>query len=198
MPVGPVDTVLEGDVDVPMVERIFSSIGLKMGRIFGLRGKNHIDGRLGAYNNAARHSEWFCLRDLDTDADCAPALLQQLLPRPAPRMRFRLAVRAGEAWLLGDRERVSEFLSVPIGRIPQAPDDLANPKLAMVNLARRSRRKTIRNGMVPRPGMSGIVGAEYSSLMIEFAGTRWRPSAAARVSPSLAACIDSLRPWVGE
>jgi hypothetical protein len=61
-----------------------------------------------------------------------------------------VAVREVEAWLLSDRANLVRFLSVPVSHVSRTPELLDNPKSAMVELARRSRRRDIREDMVPR------------------------------------------------
>lgn len=188
-----IPVVLEGDTDVPVVSRLFELVGLELGTVYGLRGKNLLDQRLPAYNNAARHSQWFALRDLNGDAPCAAGLVEALLPHRAAGMCLRIAVRATESWLLADRDRMSEFLSVPVHRIPADPEAIDNPKLYLVNLARRSRKRASREDMVPAPGTTARVGPGYSARIIEFASKIWRPEVARAASPSLARCMAALR-----
>lgn len=188
-----IPVVLEGDTDVPVVGRLFEMAGLELGTVYGLRGKNWLDQKLPAYNNAARHTQWFALRDLNGDAPCAAGLVELLLPARAAGMCLRIAVRASESWLLADRDRMAEFLSVPAYRIPADPDAIDNPKLHLVNLARKSRRRAIREDMVPAPGTTARVGPGYSARIIEFASEIWRPEVARAASPSLARCIAALQ-----
>lgn len=187
-----IPVLVEGDTDVPVIRKLFDMLGLEIGTVYGLRGKYWLDQRLQAYNQAARHRQWFALRDLNGDADCAPSLLAELIPMRSQGMCFRVAVRAIESWLLADRQRIAQFLRVPAARVPGEPDAIANPKLEVVNLARRSRKRDIRIDMVPRPGMSARVGPGYSARIIEFAAGSWRPDVAKESSPSLARCIAAL------
>ena len=190
-----IPVLLEGDVDVPMVEKLLHHVGLEIGTVYGLQGKGQVDRRLRNYNAAARHAPWFVLRDLNGDAHCAPGLIRDLLPAPARQMCFRIAVRAAEAWMLADRERAAGFLSVREAWIPENPDELERPKVELVRLARRSRRRAVRRDMVPSEGTSGVVGPGYSARMIEFIVNHWRPEVAAMRSPSLARSIEAMRTW---
>lgn len=192
---GPVliSAAVEGDTDEAVVRRLIDSIGAKVGRVFGRKGKPHLRQGIQGYNNAARHLPWLVLVDLDHDADCAPPLRHQWLPNPSPLLCFRVAVRAVEAWLLADAEAVSGFLDVVPNRIPNNPEGLDDPKAAMVNLARLSRRSAVRADMVPRPGSGRQVGPAYTSRMIEFVQSHWRPDVAARHADSLRRTIDCLR-----
>lgn len=77
--------------------------------------------------------------------------------------------------------------------MPANPEGLEFPKQAMVNLARRSRRRDIRLDMAPHDGSGRTEGPAYASRMIEFATDRWRPEVAAAHADSLRRAIDRLR-----
>ena len=94
---------------------------------------------------------------------------------------------------MADAEALAGYLGVPRGRVPRAPEGLDDPKGAMVALARRSRRKAIREDMVPREGSGRRVGPAYAARLIEYAATAWRPGVAARHAESLRRAIDCLR-----
>lgn len=190
-----IPVLVEGDTDVPIVRRLLEMIGFEVGTVYGLRGKGWLDYRLPAYNHAARYARWFVLRDLNDDAHCAPELLGRLLTNPARGLCLRIAVRASEAWLLADKERMASFLSVSPHRIPANPDAIANPKREIVELARRSRRRAIREDIVPAAGTSSRVGPGYTARMIEFGASLWRPQIAATASASLSRSIAALERW---
>lgn len=190
-----VTVAVEGSTDVPVAERLLRMAGFLPGKVYALNGKNKLDQSLGGFNNAARFSRWFVLRDLDEDAACAPELTQRLLPAPAQWMSLRIAVRAVEAWLLADREKISRFLGVSIDRIPSQHDHLENPKATLVAIAKHSRSREIREDMVPAPGTSARVGPAYASHIIEFTRDHWRPSVAASRSESLRSCVSALKRW---
>jgi hypothetical protein len=59
----------------------------------------------------------------------------------------------------------------------------------MVNLARKSRKRTIREGLVPAPGSGANVGPTYASDLRNFAKEAWRPAVASRRAPSLDRCL---------
>ena len=106
---------------------------------------------------------------------------------------FGLAVRAVEAWLLADTERIAAFLRIARGRVPGDPETLDNPKATMVALTRASRRKDVREDMVPRDGSGRPIGPAYSSRLIEFISYSWRPEVAAERADSLRRAIDCLK-----
>jgi hypothetical protein len=164
--------------------------GVAVAHVVG--GKTKLDPRLNGYNNAARYAPWVVIRDLDTE-ECAPVLVQRLLPAPAEFMCFRVAVRAIESWLLADAANLAAYLRVRVGLVPGDPDALPNPKTALVTLANRSTARGIREDMVPRPGSGASIGPNYPARLIEFARDRWNPLAAAGTSPSLNRAIDRIR-----
>jgi hypothetical protein len=190
-----VTAAVEGDTDIPIVQRLLEVVGLDLGGVFGLSGKDLLDRRINGYNNAARFSPWIVLRDLNSDAPCPSGLLGALLPEPAHFMCLRLAVHATEAWLLADRERAAQFLAVPLSRIPVDLDAVENPKRFLVELARRSRRSTVRADILPLPGTSARVGPGYTTRLIDFASNAWRPAIAAKQSRSLSRSLAALRRW---
>jgi len=95
-----------------------------------------------------------------------------------------------------DRELLARFLAIDTSRVPHNPESVDHPKNMMVDLARHSRRREIREDMVPRPGSARAVGPSYTARLIEFVtGTKasWRPEVAARHSQSVNRSLRCLR-----
>lgn len=192
----PVAGAVEGLLDEAVLRVLLGHVGLEAGPVYGKRGKAFLRDKIHGWNNGARFAPWVVLVDLDRDFDCAPPLAAEWLPTPASGMRLRVAVRAIEAWLLADRDSMRRFLGVNAAAIPLSPDGLADPKGSVVEIARRSRFRKIREGLVPRAESGRREGPEYTSRLIDFAssgGPRWRPEVAARSSDSLRRCIEALR-----
>lgn len=189
----PVTIAVEGASDVPVLRRILDHVGCSIYVVHGRRGKAQIDRNIGGYNNAARFSPWIVLRDLDHDAACPQTLVDHLLPKPAEWMRFRIAVREVESWLLADPASVARFLRIRRVFVPGQPDQLDDPKGMLVNLARRSPISAIRADMVPAVGMSGTVGPAYTSRIAEFALGAWMPEVAMDNSDSLRRCVERIK-----
>lgn len=186
---------VEGDVDEIVLRRLVEHAGGTPGPVHGKNGKAHLLQRLSGYNQAAYQAPWLVLVDLDDDAECAPPYRASCLPQPAPYMCFRIVVREVEAWLLADRDRLAQFLSVNVSRIPLNPEEIDEPKRTMVQLASLSRRRGIREDMVPRPEGGRDVGPGYTGRLIEFVMNTqqgWRPTVAARSSNSLMRCVRDL------
>jgi hypothetical protein len=186
--------VVEGDVDAAVVRRLVLEAGIGVGSMHVKRGKQNVRSRIVSYNAASRQMPFFVLVDLDSDYDCAPALIADWLPDGEEKLCFRIAVRAVEAWLLGDRARIASFFRVKQRDIPAYPEQIVAPKRILVEIARRSTSSAIRADVVPRPGSGRIVGQAYSSRLIEFITSRegWRPEVAAEVCDSLRCARQAL------
>lgn len=199
MPASPVifSAAVEGPVDEAVLRRVVEPLGASLGGVFGRNGKSGLLKQLPNYNQAAHHSPWIVLVDLDQDAGCAPPARAQWLATPAPNMCFRIAVREVESWLLADRESLASFLSVTQSRIPIQPETLDNPKETLVNLARRSRRRDIQIDMVPRPGSGRSIGPAYTSRVIEYVLHDWRPEIAINHADSLLRLHNRVTELIG-
>jgi len=190
-----VTAAVEGMVDEAVAQRLVEHIGAEIGPVHGRQGKAQLRKNLNAYNQAARYAPWLVLMDPDSEAECGPALRLMLLSNPAPMMRFRIAVREVESWLLADRERFAKFLGVSAAAFPIAPETEPDPKRTVVELARRSKRREIREDIIPRIGSGRSEGPGYASRMMEFALDRkrgWRPDVAASHAESLRRCLAAL------
>ena len=183
---------VEGIVDESVLRCLVRHMGATPGPIHIKNGKGNIHSHILGYNNAARLQPWVVLIDLNHD-ECAPGILQSWLPTPASHMCFRIAVREIEAWLLADRDSIAHFLGVNLADVPTNPEEIANPKQTMVALATNSRRREIRQDMVPRATSGRVVGPAYSSRLIEFAENAWQPQVASRSSDSLNRCLACLQ-----
>ena len=80
----------EGRTDAPVIRRLLAAVGHQAAVVHGQRGKSAIDQNLLGYNNASQFAPWLVVRDMDHDAECASALVAELLPTPGQYMRFRV------------------------------------------------------------------------------------------------------------
>ena len=192
-----ISAAVEGIGDEAVARTLILFAGASPGLVHGKQGKPFLQQRIRGYSAAARHEPWIVLVDLDNDHVCAPPLRAFWLPELTPHLCFRVAVRAVEAWLLADAERIAAFLGIARGRVPADPETLDHPKATMIALARASRRRDIREDMVPRDGSGRPVGPAYSSRLIEFASSSWRPKVATQHADSLRRTIDRLKRLAG-
>jgi hypothetical protein len=184
---------VEGIVDEAILRRLIHDAGALPGAVYNNDGKNNLRKKIKAYNEAAKHSPWIVLLDLNHEEGCAPSLRNKWLTKVNQFMCFRVAVREIESWLLADKQRIAQFLGVAIAKVPSLPDSLDDPKRIMVDLARHSRYKAIREDMVPRPNSGRSEGPAYASRLMEFIRKFWRPSAAEKNSDSLRRCRRAIR-----
>jgi hypothetical protein len=191
-----VNLVVEGYLDQRVVEKVFAERGIKIAGIHGKQGKDFIMSRMSGYYHGAATagSRWLVLLDLDDD-NCAPEFLKDHSPGSNDNFMLRLAVRELESWLLADRSRIAAFLGVPKEKVPMQVESLRKPKKTIVDLARKSRKKDIRQDIPPQPGVSAQQGILYNSRMEEFVTKFWRVDVAERSSDSLRRFLKSLATW---
>ena len=133
------------------------------------------------------------LIDLDTPRECPPGLIRSWIRGALnPRFFFRVAVMEVESWVMADRMEFADFLSIPFHRIPSPTDNILNPKEFLLSLARRSKKKAIREALVPAQGATLSVGNQYNTLLSEFVQDHWDLERAATASPSLKRTLDRL------
>ena len=94
--------------------------------------------------------------------------------------------------MMADRKSFSEFFAVAESRVPRNPDDLDDPKQALLNLIRRSRSRDLRDDMLPRSGSTAQEGPAYTSTLSEYVARSWSPRLAAKSSPSLARAMRAV------
>lgn len=189
----PTSLAIEGTSDEGACQAILAACGAHAALVLGRAGKAQLLQKVSNYNRAAAQGPWLVLVDLDNDhGACAAVACREWLPSPLPGMCFRIAVREMEAWLLADAATLGPFLGVSRANIPLDPEGLEDPKQVLINLARRSSKRRIREGMVPRAGSGSLVGPTYVADVNEYARSHWRPEVAASVSPSLGRCLVRL------
>jgi hypothetical protein len=187
-----VTAAVEGAVDEAIAVRLAREFDMSLCRVFSTRGKPKLLRSLHGYNRAAARSPWWVMVDLDQDGECPAHYAEAILPNPSQHMKLRVVVRAAEAWLLADRTKFARHLRIREGTIPLDPEALDDPKQVVVELAKGSSSRSIREGLTPRPGAGRKVGPGYAASMIEFAERLWNPRAAAERSESLRRCCDRL------
>lgn len=135
---------------------------------------------------------YLILTDLD-NKECAPTMIQEWLPETKnPNLIFRIAVREVESWVLADRPGFAKFLGISPKKVAAKPDDLPDPKAYLINLARKSRKRAIREDIVPRQGSTAKQGPAYNECLVSFVQEAWNPSNASLSSPSLERTIKAI------
>lgn len=156
--------------------------------------KQKIQNKISDINNASRGSPHLILTDQDTERDCPPAQIKRWILRDVqPNLLYRFATMEVESWVMAHRECFAKFLSVSSKKIPRHPDEISHPKEFLINLARKSRRSTLKKDLVPAPGATSKVGPDYNGRLCKFVRNHWRAEAAAENSPSLARALKRLQ-----
>jgi len=155
-------------------------------------GYGKIKKQIPVYNQAAQHGYYFVLTDLDNKYACAPLLIKDWLPdKAANQMLFRVAVHEIEAWLLADRKNFADFFSVSLSLIPLNPDNEKDPKLTIISLAKKSRKREIKEAFVP-VDIYVSQGPGYNTQFQNYIQNYWNIDSARKNSPSLEKTIKAL------
>jgi len=167
---------------------------LTLFQVMRKNGHGYIRARIRALNRTAHNLPVFVLIDLDDPVRCPADLISTFLPVPrAQRLLFRVAVMEVESWILADRAQFAKFLAIRDDAIPTNPDAVPRPKELIVSLARRSKRREIRDDLVPARGDTRVVGAAFNPRLISFVENSWNIDIAADASGSLRRTVDRLR-----
>lgn len=191
--------ILEGHLEEPVAEKLLSYCGHEKGIVHGLRGFGYIQTKAAKFHSLATEDEGvLVLTDfMDSRAPCPPhaldAYILKHIAHPSRTFLCRFAVAELESWLMADRQGLADFLKISVANIPANPDTLPDPKQQLVNLARKSRKTSIRNGIVPEKLHGGIVAPDYLATMRGFVRDHWNIAAAIESSPSLARCVHRLQ-----
>jgi len=194
-----INFLVEGRIDEAVAIKLASSAGFEPGTCFGKKGMSYIKKKITGFNLSAQGSLFFALVDLmDTSLTCPAEVLSQWLPHRNPNMMFRVVVKEIESWLLADRQGIAEFLHVNSAFIPHAVETLDDPKQTLIQIARRSRRKFIRETLAPAAGTTAREGILYNDEMTRFVQDHWNTEEARLNSPSLDQCIIRLNELKGK
>jgi hypothetical protein len=163
-----------------------------VGDCFNQRGNDQIKKNISGFNNAAKGMPYLVLTDLD-NADCPLVILSEWLTQPKhPNLLFRIAVKEVEAWLLAHREAFAKFLGISVDLIPGDADRIPDPKQLLINLAKKSRKRKLREAIVPEPNSTAKIGKDYNGQLIEFVNKSWQVASAQTNSPSLERAMNAL------
>jgi hypothetical protein len=188
-----INTLVEGRLDETAANRLITATGHQPGTCYGKKGFAYIQNKVRGFNQAASSGIYLVLVDfMDTKLGCPAEVVAQWLPHRQPHLLFRLVVRELESWLLADRENLARFLKISPVKIPAHPEQLSDPKLTLVNLARASRSKSIREALVPELDSTASEGRLYNSEMNRFIEDYWDITKARQDAESLNKCCSRL------
>ena len=160
--------------------------------IYNRGGNGYLKKNINGFNNAASGVPYLVGTDLDR-YDCPPALISDWLAHPKyHNLLIRVAVHEAEAWVLADREGFASFLGISAAKIPEDVEALAKPKETLIQLARTSRKRNVRDDICPPPHSTSKVGPNYNARLGGFVSQSWNPTVARLKSPSLNRTINRL------
>ena len=179
--------VAEDELSMAVLERVvgLSDRPFVVSRRLVEHGCGNIKRSIQKYRNASHVVPHIVLTDLD-QAECPASLIATWHAADLPAsMLFRVAVRETESWLLGDRLGFSENFHVALNKLPTAPEDLPDPKQALINLVRRCGKRRLAAELVPAEGSRASIGPLYNERLSAFASDAWDVDAATAACPSL-------------
>jgi hypothetical protein len=156
-------------------------------------GNGYLKSKCPNFNKMAARYPVLLITDLD-NSDCASALIESwfgILPRHA-NLKFRVAVREIESWLLADHQGMQNLLVKGANNIAANPDELPNPKEYLLQRAKRAPRD-VKNDLIRSKGALAKQGLGYNSRLCTFVREDWEPARASQRSNSLARAIQRLR-----
>ncbi|MDD2773241.1 MAG: hypothetical protein PHP45_06055 [Elusimicrobiales bacterium] len=189
-----VNLVVEDRLSEAVLKRIMNDFKLYPGTSFGLQGNGYIKKRIHAFQQAARYTPYIVLTDLD-DNPCPPQLIHSWLGAAIvePKFLFRIAVREIETWLLADKPNITSYLGVSEHCIPNDVErQISNPKEFLIDLAKRSRKKDIKEDIAPSNRSSAKYGKNYNGALIKFVSQIWNYNTAKHHSPSLDSALGAI------
>ena len=156
-------------------------------------GYGYLKKNIRAFNKAAKSLPFLVLTDLD-NSPCPPQMIKLWLDIPKhPNLLFRIAVREVESWILADREAVAGFLGTSEKKIPYDTDSLPDPKAFLIQLARKSRSRSLREDLAPPSGATSKQGPNYNNRIIAFIRNHWDADTASQHSRSSRRALERLR-----
>jgi hypothetical protein len=171
-----------------------------IGAVFGRKGNGYLKRMLPAFEFASRGSAHLVMADLD-DRPCVPDLIEdwfrceiaKYATRRHPNLLFRVAVHEAESWVMADREAFASFLGISVHHVPPQPDAVRDPKKQLLDLVRKSRKRELKDDIVPRLGDKRAIGPDYNGRLAEFVHSSWRASRAETASPSFGHAFAALK-----
>lgn len=161
----------------------------------GNKGNGYLRSRMSSWYQMAQQQVMVVLTDLDR-ANCVVEFRDQWLTNvPPDRLVFRVAVREVESWVLADHVAMRALIGAK-GVLPIAPDELPDPKQALLGLAKRA-PKQVREDLLKTIDGKLAQGLGYNARLKEWVNSQWSPHRAAERSPSLARARLRLNEVVG-
>lgn len=191
-----VNLACEDDLSEFVMVKLLDSFEGRFGvhQTYSKNGFGYLKSNVKGFSEASASVPFFLLTDLDR-YNCPMDLRKEWMDFiPHPRFIFRIAVREVESWLLADREGLASYFGVSITNFPDAPDLLEDPKQELIALAGRSRKREIKEDIVPR--RAARIGPNYNGRLMEFVNEHWDIARALTRSESLSRAHKHLERFI--
>jgi hypothetical protein len=164
-----------------------------VGTRFTHYGCGYLRNKILAFNNAAKAMPFLVVTDLD-NAICPSQMIKDWLGNTTchPNLIFRIAVHEVEAWLLADQINITKFLAVSTSLIDRPIEEIKDPKSFLINLSRKSKKRHIREAIVPDDGSTARIGRGYNDCLAMFVNQYWNLTEARKCSKSLDKMLNAL------
>jgi hypothetical protein len=190
----PINLAIEDDLSEAVLKEILqqSQRPFSVGSCLKRGGFGYLKKILPGINYAAQGSVYLVLTDLDNN-ECPLALMSQWLSAPKhPNLIFRVAVREVEAWVLAHRQAFAEFIGISVDLIPDDVDSVGDPKKLLIDLAKKSKNRQLRDAIVPAPKSTAKIGKDYNGQLIQFISSKWQADRAICHSRSLERAVNAI------
>ncbi|MEG4034659.1 hypothetical protein QUA03_12625 [Microcoleus sp. S36b_A4] len=190
----PINLVFEDVLSEAVLKQMLkqSQRPFSVGQCLNQRGYGKIKKVISGLNYAAKGMPYLVLTDLD-NAECPLVIISEWLTQPKhPNLLFRIAVKEVEAWLLAHREGFAQFLGISVDLIPGDADRIPDPKQLLINLAKKSKKRNLREAIVPDRNSTAKIGKDYNGQLIHFVNQSWQVASAQTNSPSLERAMNAI------
>lgn len=161
----------------------------------GGSGFGYLKSKINAFNSAAKRLPFFVLTD--QDIGCPPDKINNWLNgKIHPNLIFRIAVMEIESWVMADRQAIADFLSISVDNFPQNMDDISDPKQFLLAKARKSRKRNLKDDIVPKVGSTAKVGPNYNARLCDFVRNDWDVHRAKKHSESLNRAFRNVQKFI--
>ena len=187
-----INLVVEDDVHYNVIAKIIqsSSKSYEINRVYGRRGNDYIKKNIVGFNQASKITPFIILTDLDT-VDCPVTLIKDWINfKKHANLIFRIAVKEAESWLISDLNNFADFMGVSKDAVDHYPEQIGDPKEYIVTLAKRSKKKNIREDIVPTG--TAQIGKNYNSCIGDFIIKKWNVNNAKKTALSLQRFVKAL------
>ena len=157
----------------------------------GNRGNGYLRSRMGSWYQMAQQQVMVLLTDLDRANCLVEFRAQWLASAPPDNLLFRIAVREVECWVLADHVAMRTLIGAK-GVLPISPDELPDPKQALLGLVKGAPRQ-VRDDLLKTIDGRLSQGLGYNARLSEWVNAEWSPDRASERSPSLARTRLRLR-----